>query len=187
MTVHGRVLLVNRIVAGGWRVADAARAAGISERTAYKWLARFRAGGERMLHDRSSAPGRMPHATPVATIEAVEGLRRRRLSGPAIARELGLTLKDGTRQDADLIVMATGYRSQQDTVRAILGDEIADKVGPVWDLDETHELRNMWRPTAQPGMWFTGGGLGQCRIYSKYIALQIKRQLAIRNRTAAVA
>ncbi|MBS7706881.1 IS481 family transposase [Chelatococcus asaccharovorans] len=90
MTVHGRVLLVNRIVAGGWRVADAARAAGISERTAYKWLARFRAGGERMLHDRSSAPGRMPHATPVATIEAVEGLRRRRLSGPAIARELGL-------------------------------------------------------------------------------------------------
>ncbi|PXW52260.1 transposase IS481 family protein, partial [Chelatococcus asaccharovorans] len=71
MTVHGRVLLVNRIVAGGWRVADAARAAGISERTAYKWLARFRAGGERMLHDRSSAPGRMPHATPVATIEAV--------------------------------------------------------------------------------------------------------------------
>ena len=56
MTVHGRALLVNRITVEGWRVADAAAAARVSVRTAYKWLARFRAGGERMLEDRSSAP-----------------------------------------------------------------------------------------------------------------------------------
>ena len=74
---------------GGW-VAAAAEAAGESVRTAYKWLARLRAGGERMLHDRSSAPGRTPHATPAAAIETVEALRRERMSGPAIARELGL-------------------------------------------------------------------------------------------------
>ncbi|WP_246573897.1 leucine zipper domain-containing protein [Chelatococcus asaccharovorans] len=90
LTVHGRVLLVRRVVEEDWTVVAASEAAGVSVRTGFKWLARFRAGGERMLHDRSSAPGRMPHATPVATIEAVEGLRRRRLSGPAIARELGL-------------------------------------------------------------------------------------------------
>ena len=71
-------------------MAAAAEAAGESVRTAYKWLARLRAGGERMLHDRSSAPGRTPHATPAAAIEAVEALRRERMSGPAIARELGL-------------------------------------------------------------------------------------------------
>ncbi|MCC6735963.1 MAG: helix-turn-helix domain-containing protein, partial [Bauldia sp.] len=45
MTVLGRVLLVERIEKQGWRVADAAAAAGVSERTAYKWLARHRSGG----------------------------------------------------------------------------------------------------------------------------------------------
>jgi transposase InsO family protein len=90
MTVRGRVLLVKRIVEGRWRVASAAEAAGVSARTAYKWLARYRAGGEAMLADRSSAPLRRPHAKPAATIAAVETLRRQRLSGPAIARDLAL-------------------------------------------------------------------------------------------------
>ena len=90
MTVHGRVLLVRRVREEGWRVADAARAAGVSTRTAFKWLARFRAGGERMLHDRSSAPARRPRRTPQETVALIEDLRRRRLSGPAIARRLGL-------------------------------------------------------------------------------------------------
>ncbi|PPK42609.1 hypothetical protein B0G57_118150, partial [Trinickia symbiotica] len=36
------------------------------------------------------------------------------------------------------------------------------------------ELRNMWTRTDQPGLWFTGGAFSQCRIYSKYLALQIK-------------
>ena len=90
MTVRGRVLLVKRIVEGGWRVALAAEAAGISVRTAYKWLARYRAGGEAMLTDRSSAPLRCPHAKPAATVAAIEALRRQRMSGPAIARHLAL-------------------------------------------------------------------------------------------------
>ena len=50
MTVRGRVLLVKRIVEGRWRLALAAEAAGISVRTAYKWLARYRAGGEAMVN-----------------------------------------------------------------------------------------------------------------------------------------
>jgi hypothetical protein len=60
MTVHGRLLLVTRVGEAGWPVQQAAEAAGVSLRTAYKWLARFRAGGESALHDRSSAPGRSP-------------------------------------------------------------------------------------------------------------------------------
>jgi putative flavoprotein involved in K+ transport len=40
----------------------------------------------------------------------------------------------------------------------------------------TQELNNMWVPTAQPGLWFTGGSFAQCRMYSKYLALQIKAQ-----------
>ena len=90
MTQRGRVLLVKRIRDDGWKVAEAAQAAGISARTAYKWLARFRAGGERMLHDRSSAPARKPRATSYETIAQIDALRRQRLTGAAIAVRLGV-------------------------------------------------------------------------------------------------
>jgi putative flavoprotein involved in K+ transport len=86
----------------------------------------------------------------------------------------GARLKDGRVVPADLIVLATGYKNQQDAVRLYLGNEIADRIGPVWGFDDNGELRNMWRRTAQPGLWFTAGSLAQCRIYSRYLALQIK-------------
>jgi putative flavoprotein involved in K+ transport len=86
----------------------------------------------------------------------------------------GLRLKDGRVLPADLLVMATGYKNQQEVVRATLGDAVADRIGPVWGIDEGGELRNMFRPTAQPGLWFIAGSLAQCRIYSKFLALQIK-------------
>jgi transposase InsO family protein len=90
MTVRGRALLVERIGEQGWPVVRAASASGISQRTAYKWLCRYRAGGESALHDRRSAPWRSPRRTPAATVAAIERLRRDRLSGPRIARRLGL-------------------------------------------------------------------------------------------------
>ena len=62
MTHHGRDLLVRRVREERWRVLDAATVAGVSARTAYKWLARHRAGGERMHYDRSSAPVSGPPA-----------------------------------------------------------------------------------------------------------------------------
>jgi len=89
-TFHGRVLLVKRITAESWKVGDAAEAAGISPRTAYKWLARFRAGGERMLRDRSSAPARPKRSLSQEAIAAIEGLRRQRLTGQSIANRLGI-------------------------------------------------------------------------------------------------
>ena len=90
MTVHGRALLVDRIDGQGWPVAQAAAAAGVSERTAYKWRARYRTGGEAGLDDRRSTPARSPRRTPAAVAGAIERLRRERLSGPRIARRLGL-------------------------------------------------------------------------------------------------
>jgi putative flavoprotein involved in K+ transport len=86
----------------------------------------------------------------------------------------GARMRDGSTVPADLLVLATGYKNQQDTVRAYLGDAIADAVGPVWGFDAGGELRNMWKRTAQPGLWFTAGSLAQCRIFSRYLALQIK-------------
>jgi transposase InsO family protein len=90
MTVHGRALLVSRVCEAGWQVADAAEAAGVSERTAYIWLARFRAGGTAALEDRKSTPGHSPHRTPAEQVAAIERLRRERMSGPAIARRLAM-------------------------------------------------------------------------------------------------
>jgi putative flavoprotein involved in K+ transport len=86
----------------------------------------------------------------------------------------GARLKDGSVVPAELLVLATGYKNQQEAVRLYLGDEIAERVGPVWGFDDGGELRNMWTRTAQPGLWFTAGSLAQCRIFSRYLALQIK-------------
>jgi len=86
----------------------------------------------------------------------------------------GARLRNGTVLPAELLVLATGYKNQQDAVRLYLGDAIADRIGPVWDFDDGGELRNLWRRTAQPGLWFTAGSLAQCRIFSRYLAIQIK-------------
>ena len=87
---QGRALLIRRVLLEGWTVAETARAAGISTRTAFRWLARHRAGGELALQDRSSAPARCPHRTDADTIAAIERLRRQRMTGPSIAQQLGL-------------------------------------------------------------------------------------------------
>jgi Pyridine nucleotide-disulphide oxidoreductase len=86
----------------------------------------------------------------------------------------GARLRDGSVLPAELLVLATGYKNQRETARLYLGDAVADKIGPVWGFDDGGELRNMWRRTAQPGLWFTAGSLAQCRIFSRYLAIQIK-------------
>jgi transposase InsO family protein len=89
LTPQGRALLVHRVRRDGWRVRAAAAAAGISQRQAFRWLARHRAGGELALQDRSSAPARC-RRTDAATTSQIEHLRRQRLSGAQIARQLAI-------------------------------------------------------------------------------------------------
>jgi cation diffusion facilitator CzcD-associated flavoprotein CzcO len=86
----------------------------------------------------------------------------------------GALLKDGSTVPADLIVLATGYYPQQELVRRALGDATVRRIGPVWGIGEDGELNNMFKRTPQEGLWFIAGGLAQCRINSKYLALQIK-------------
>jgi cation diffusion facilitator CzcD-associated flavoprotein CzcO len=86
----------------------------------------------------------------------------------------GLALGDGSTLEADLVVLATGYKGLDHVVSSLFGEAVAERVGPIWGFDgNTQELRNMWTRTRQPGLWFTGGAFSQCRIYSRYIALQI--------------
>lgn len=88
----------------------------------------------------------------------------------------GARLTDGSMVPADLIVLATGYYTQRELVRRLLGEDVADKVGEIWGVGEDGEMANMWKRTPQDGLWFIAGSLAQCRIYSKYLALQIKAQ-----------
>ena len=90
LTPYSRELMIERIRKQGWTVARAAEAAGVSERTAYKWLARYRGGGAAALHNARPVPRRLPHRLPQSQIAAIGSLRRQRLSCPAIARRLGL-------------------------------------------------------------------------------------------------
>jgi cation diffusion facilitator CzcD-associated flavoprotein CzcO len=89
----------------------------------------------------------------------------------------GLRMSDGTEIEADLVVLATGYENQQELVRRILGDEIADKIGPIWGFDDNGFMRNMWKRTAQDRFWIMGGALNESRLYSRSLALQIKADL----------
>ena len=90
LTPQGRLLMIQRIEEEGWKVTLAAAAAGLSERRAYEWLKRYRTGGEIALLDRSSIPSRYREPTPSERDAEIERLRRQRLTGEQIARQLGL-------------------------------------------------------------------------------------------------
>lgn len=81
---------------------------------------------------------------------------------------------DGSESEYDLVIIAAGYENMQESVRTIMGEDVAEKVGPVWGMDDDGELRAMWKRTGQEGFWIAGGSLRQNRSFSKYLALQIK-------------
>ena len=93
--MHSRRLIVERVLEEGWTVAAAAEAAGVSTRTAAKWLARYRSEGLVGLGDRSSAPRRVPRRTPAERVRLIEQLRRLRMTSAAIAEELRDAALDG--------------------------------------------------------------------------------------------
>jgi putative flavoprotein involved in K+ transport len=86
----------------------------------------------------------------------------------------GAQMRSGKTILADLIVLATGYKGQEHLVGKLFGNEVATRVGPIWGFGDGDELRNMFTRTPQSGLWFIAGSFAQCRIYSKYLALQIK-------------
>lgn len=100
--------------------------------------------------------------------------------------EDAVVLGDGTVLPADLIVCATGYSSMNDWAAQLISSEVSEKIGLCWGLGSgttkdpgpwEGEVRNMWKPTAQQGLWFHGGNLHYSRHYSLYLALQLKARM----------
>ncbi|MER9250054.1 NAD(P)/FAD-dependent oxidoreductase [Mesorhizobium sp. M0590] len=101
-------------------------------------------------------------------------------------RQRSVLLSDGSELDADAVIYATGFEPMESWVGTLISKDCERRVGHCWGLGSNTamdpgpwegELRNMWKPTAQEGLWFHGGSLSQSRIYSLYLALQIKGRL----------
>jgi putative flavoprotein involved in K+ transport len=102
--------------------------------------------------------------------------------------ERSVLLSDGSELPADVVVYATGYELGA-AGGGILPHEMARKVGRIWGLGSgtkndpgpwEGELRNMFKPTQQAGLWFHSHGISGSRFYSRILALQIKaRQLGL--------
>lgn len=95
----------------------------------------------------------------------------------------GMQLDNGDVIDADMIVYATGFGSMEEWVARLIDAGTAQRVGKCWGYGSgvkgdagpwQGELRNMWKPTADEGLWFMGGNLAQARFYSNLVALQLK-------------
>jgi transposase InsO family protein len=89
---NSRRLLVERVTQQGWPVTAAAEAAGVSERTVYRWLARWRQEGAQGLLDRSSRPLHSPTQLRGSTVQAMRALRKLRMTAAQIAEILSLAL-----------------------------------------------------------------------------------------------
>ncbi|CAL5871166.1 uncharacterized protein PFLUO_LOCUS5413 [Penicillium psychrofluorescens] len=91
----------------------------------------------------------------------------------------GLELSDGSQLDADVIVFCTGFEGNMRTTAAsIVGDDIADRLEDFFGVDEEGEIRGAWKPMNCPGIWYTGGAIGHARYFSRFVALQIKADVA---------
>lgn len=91
-------------------------------------------------------------------------------------------LRGGEALPADLLIYATGFSSMENFVAQLVSPAVAERVGRVWGYGSgapkdpgpwAGEMRNMWQPTAQRGLWFAGGNLAQARHYSRLVALQL--------------
>jgi len=148
----GRRRVVDRIVVEGWSVAAAAEAAGVTERTVYRWLARYRRHGAAGLVDRRSVPRRLPHKTPIDRVSAICRLRQLRMTAAQISVELSMPL---STISAVLKREGLGKRSRLEPVEPIKRYE-RSAPGELIHID----VKKLGR-FAKAGKRATGGGTGK--------------------------
>jgi Flavin-binding monooxygenase-like len=87
--------------------------------------------------------------------------------------ETGVYYSDGSTEEADIVVFATGWENTREMARPICGDAVTDRISPVWGVGADGELRGTFRQSGYPHLWFIVGSTGVVRALSKYVALQI--------------
>jgi len=97
LSLNQRRRLVCRVVKAGWSLTQAAEAAEVSDRTAAKWVGRYRAEGEAGLLDRSSAPGAVANRTDERRVEAIAALEKSSNSSAAALASPVLTCPQASR------------------------------------------------------------------------------------------
>ena len=93
--------------------------------------------------------------------------------------ETGLKFSNGSTLDAEVVVFCTGYSTDMRS-QAIeyVGKKLGECLDDYWELDDEGELRGVYKPHGIPGIWYTGGGVTFARFYSRFLALQIKADVA---------
>jgi transposase InsO family protein len=92
LSLNGRRRMVRSVIEHDTSIAEAAQAAGVSERTCSKWVARYRAEGEAGLLDRSSAPHHVHNRLSETTVQLLAALRRLRMTAPELADLLDMPI-----------------------------------------------------------------------------------------------
>ncbi|OWZ61949.1 hypothetical protein AYX14_06962 [Cryptococcus neoformans] len=88
-----------------------------------------------------------------------------------------VVLNGGRERQYDLVVLATGFTNTIDSVRNILGDEVANRCNPIWGVDKEGEIRSAWKDCGVPNLWIMIGTLQNGRYHSKRVSLRIKAML----------
>ena len=91
LTPARRVEMCRLVVEDGVRKSEAARRFGVSIKTVSRWVSRFKEGGSSAMADRSSRPHRSPKRTAKPVERAIIQLRRERLCGAHIAKQVGVS------------------------------------------------------------------------------------------------
>jgi len=80
-------------------------------------------------------------------------------SGPKLQGfdETGALFDDGSKVDADVVVIATGYENVRETITKLCAPEINENIKPIWGLDEEFELNSVWRDCGVDKMWILFG------------------------------
>ncbi|KDQ14516.1 hypothetical protein BOTBODRAFT_55366 [Botryobasidium botryosum FD-172 SS1] len=88
----------------------------------------------------------------------------------------GIVFDDGTKLNADAVILATGWLEMSVTAAQLFGKEVAERAGEI-SINDEGEFKGIWMPSGQPGLWHHSGGISFCRFYSKRLALHIKANL----------
>jgi putative flavoprotein involved in K+ transport len=123
----------------------------------------------------SHMAGRDSYQINIGASELVADGRVKLKQGVELAevKEHSVVFTDGSEMDVDLILFATGYEQLWDHIRPALGGA-ADKIDKVYGRAADGEYANVWRRSAQPGLWFGTGFVGMARFHSKFMTLLIK-------------